>query len=1024
VRKKKEKAKSPVVEEKIPDNKSSFIHKLKWGNFGNVNKDSKSLATKKKKQQKSKSLTHSNNKINRREKAIDYMRGFSVLLMIITHVIALTFDHLDTSSRVAYNIGLVGGTISFTSFLLLSGISLRLSFEKYGTQDLTKFRKKLLVRALQVLIVYYVMAIVSFKVNNNGFSVPIDTQWLKNLIAILVFYRVPEFTEFLIPIIGFYVLFILFTKLFIYINKRFIFVVITSLISYALGYLLYQIDFNNKFLIAGKALLSGHEDLHTFPLFQYLPIFLVGMWIGNVLLKSANLKERSEIFAYLIIALTLVFAIFTQLYQQFEWGVFHFSPYASRFPPSLGFIVLSLNTSISFLLIFVLIENFILKIGKDMLQSLNFISINALDFLLIHTLFLSIFKYANQRFNTDKSWRYSNLQEILTIYLLTLLVCFVYIILKNLIKRFCSKEAGTYWLLTLRFMLIVLVLNFIGLFAVNYVNSAVNTEEKNLTIGTDLRKELNIQDDSDLWWDYNYKFRQRIELDISNSAEVARIVIDHKKLLEETKLSGQNGEDIKIVAQRDSDNLFQEKAVIFENLKMEDLKIFFQPLKDATISHYIYYGNPSQTVSTPGFDFNPEAQEVIPGNINTTEESNIVINTNRKWFLKGIDTTLELNVGINQMGGEILSAYYNISGLQSSNSELTKVADNAFTGKLDLIDFQPGKYDLEVTLITLADNIEVYTSRKIPIYISYPLYVSWTIDWEGWDVSDAELNDIAGISDKYKMPITHFFNPRIYIKSQYTMWGVSTQRADYLTNWVKGRRANNGDEIGLHLHLYEDFLKEIGITPKEDQKIIGIDRNETLLSAYSLEDLNKIFSWSIDMFAAKGLGQPVSFRSGAWISSVDVLQAAYNAGIKVDSSGRTGGKLNPANDKSTLIPWSLGIKTKPYLPSYASINAWYGQRIGIWEFPNNGADSYWFSLDMLKARFDENYLDKNNVLPEAQSVVYLSHPHGFTAIDSVKIRGLLDYMGKYKFSNDEGPVIYSTLEQTYNRWDKSLINGD
>ena len=90
--------------------------KTQIGRIKKVEKSTKKpakISKKAKKVVKEEKQAKPQNKI--RENLIDLLRGVAVLVMIITHVVAIAFNH--EGSRVIYYIGLVGGIASFTTFL-------------------------------------------------------------------------------------------------------------------------------------------------------------------------------------------------------------------------------------------------------------------------------------------------------------------------------------------------------------------------------------------------------------------------------------------------------------------------------------------------------------------------------------------------------------------------------------------------------------------------------------------------------------------------------------------------------------------------------------------------------------------------------------------------------------------------------------------------------------------------------------------------------------------------------------------
>ncbi|MCA9392308.1 hypothetical protein KC614_03840 [candidate division WWE3 bacterium] len=314
----------------------------------------------------------------------------------------------------------------------------------------------------------------------------------------------------------------------------------------------------------------------------------------------------------------------------------------------------------------------------------------------------------------------------------------------------------------------------------------------------------------------------------------------------------------------------------------------------------------------------------------------------------------------------------------------------------------------QYVLVVSVNYGEVEYARATDnIYVSYPLYISWTLDWEGYDVKDEYLSEISAISEKYNVPVTHFFNPRIYVNND-----ISVERAEYLTQWVSDRY-ENGDAIGLHMHMFPDMVSAAGVTPIEDPIQWGstlTDGYDILTSQYGYEDMRKMFSWSKDEFAAHGLPTPILYRAGGWFADEVTLKAASDSGMLVDSSGRTA--YNFGNNKVSG-PWDLDTTMQPYHPSVEDQNIQGSVNLPIWEFPNNGADSWAFTKEQMIKRFTDNYQTK--VLSEKKIVTYLSHPEWFSH-DDERVRGLFDSISTYSFENDGGPVVFVTLDDAYSIW--------
>src|SRR5690606_28658143 len=122
----------------------------------------------------------------------------------------------------------------------------------------------------------------------------------------------------------------------------------------------------------------------------------------------------------------------------------------------------------------------------------------------------------------------------------------------------------------------------------------------------------------------------------------------------------------------------------------------------------------------------------------------------------------------------------------------------------------------------------------------------------GYDVKREHLDTIARQSNEHGVPLTHFFNPRIY-----TNPNLSPTRAQELTNWVIARRDAHGDDIGLHLHMQPDMVRAAGVEVQENATRWGSnlkDGYDVLTSEYTYSDMVKMLNWSKSMFNSRGLG--------------------------------------------------------------------------------------------------------------------------------------------------------------------------
>jgi hypothetical protein len=429
---------------------------------------------------------------------------------------------------------------------------------------------------------------------------------------------------------------------------------------------------------------------------------------------------------------------------------------------------------------------------------------------------------------------------------------------------------------------------------------------------------------------------------------------------------------------------------------------------------YDYYSWKQGNSGSAGNLLDP-AREVLGETVCTPIEAEtmwVSIDGNRTWFLKGSQfSAAEKTLNIiavadaeTDPASDTVDYRYRINGTKVEG-DLESAGENRYTASISTEKLEPGTYTVTAVAENTCSSAE---SDPYTFNISYPLYVTWTIDWEGNDVKQEYLNDMHELSRKhYDFPMTHFFNPRIYATS-----AVSKTRADYLTNWVIDRRDTYGDSIGLHLHMYTDMVQAAGVTPHYDPcwGWSTTDGYDSLVSGYSYDDMDKILDWSADRFEENGLGNPKSFRAGGWFANETTLKALNDNGFDYDSSGRTNFVFGRNNVTS---PWDLTTTTQPYRPNVDNQNIGTGKTLDLWELPNNGGDSWAFSEEDMNKRYQEN--KTGEILPDKRVVTYLSHPDWFYE-DKPKLDGLFTRIETDLYQNDTGPVIFATLDEVYNIW--------
>lgn len=461
------------------------------------------------------------------------------------------------------------------------------------------------------------------------------------------------------------------------------------------------------------------------------------------------------------------------------------------------------------------------------------------------------------------------------------------------------------------------------------------------------------------------------------------------------------------------DNKFREINFDIVNPNSDKTNLRFELIdtigvKESNNYFYLYYGNVFlQDVFKLTSTAKPIDDKSFVVSIGEENKHPLNVDISRKWILKGgttLDTKFKSSqVKVSTSDTKIMStATLNIMDknfkiVQSVNM-LKDLGIESFTQSIDLSSLAVGDYAVQIS--ATVDGAKE-NSPKQKIHISWPLYVNWSIDWEGDDVTDKSLQTVESIANENKVPITHYFNPRIYVG------GMSSERSKFLTNWVLNRKAKNGDEIGLHLHMWYDMVKTIGITEKRepfwDDAKTGHDVPQT---AYSAEEFDQMVSWALMQFNAHGLPVPNVYRAGGWQINIDQLKVLAKYRFLADSSGRDSIKFGK---KQYQVPWSLYPTTKPYKPSIYDMNTPGVTNIGLWEFPNNGDNTSSYGPNSTKVidNFKENY--DGSALKEKQMFVILSHMQYFSNDEPV-VRRFFAEVSKSLASSDSGPVIYSTIQ--------------
>jgi len=947
---------------------------------------------------------------------LDKVRGLAVLLMFISHSIDFFYNGNSLSVDLAR---WFTATVAFTTFIYVSGASNYIAnVDLAGESDLWQ-RKKLhiLIKTFQFLLIYYLVAILLSLLDQKALNLDILKEILPN---ILIFKLIPTYTEFLIAFLILSLSLVLFGRVYKLIIKNSFVVILIGINAYILGMLLYQIDLGVD-LNHYKSLFVGHEQGYQFPVFQYFPIYLFGMKFGSELMGGKSKFKISWILQLLFISLLTLFFAITKTWQPVVGEGYIF---LQRWPPSVSFLIIGL-VFVQLVIIVYKFFNLFINNKQHKTSVIEFIGKNPLDFYVLHILLLESYKtfIGTKTGNVILVFMgFCTLTFVVSVLVYTMkkITILPKLQLESRINGIISERFEIMIKYTYRVIALLLVLA-IAFIVYSKVNVSEDTKISSVEEGVVKGYVAPEKDEDIIWWNKDYKYNSELMIKNIDSEHLLPkdswvvLQVNHRELVEKQK-SKLNADDLTVVYLLEGE--YHEQEVFIEEINTPTTKIYFQLNEnlapEASVgNYYLYYGNKQMDSDTT--ELSKPLLKTLKFKVSQGEENSalIVTNLSRAWYLKDYDKVspddknvlYKIQLTTNEViTDDIVSVIVTDSKDVENKYRPPKIDEKIYELQLPTEDLESGKYSIK----TVVEG-KNYESDTLTFNVSYPLFVTWTMDWEGYDVSEDNLRVMDELTSKYGMPMTTFFNPRIFAASE-----ISPARITRMVEWIKLGQKKRGDEIALHLHMHQDMISKIGLEPKTEPRWGGrVNGHDVLTTAYEYDEFKQIIEWSLEQYAVNGLPEPVSYRAGGWFIDEDNLRVLADLNFKIDSSGREAIIYGPNKIEN---PWTLSSTTKPYKPSLSNQNISAEPFLNIWEYPNNGMDSTNRDFEILRDKFDDNY--KSMPLEEPQVVTYLSHPHWFTKLDQSDMERIFDYIEPMKYENDNGPVIYSTLENTLSTIDK------
>ena len=327
-------------------------------------------------------------------------------------------------------------------------------------------------------------------------------------------------------------------------------------------------------------------------------------------------------------------------------------------------------------------------------------------------------------------------------------------------------------------------------------------------------------------------------------------------------------------------------------------------------------------------------------------------------------------------------------------------AANAFAASIDLRGLQAGTYRIDVVehLASGAEDVAAATS----VVLSQPEYVVWTLDFEGDAASDTALANTAALLDGQAVHASILWNARVWTTTQ-----VTPTEAGAMVGWANGR-ATKGDEIGLHVHAWADFVRDSGVTPRTAPNWSGrSDGYDVPLTAFDEAETRKLIDHAVELMTQHGFAKPTAFRAGGLFANAANLRAIAAAGFTVDSSATAAGGFG-----RLPLPWTLPKDAQPYRPSRDDANV--PGDLPLLEAPNIAGNTYALTVSTIQPTIRD---DLAMLAPAGQAAMarraltLVSHPATIDATERAAIESLFNALAPLRYDRDAGPLRFVTLSQ-------------
>jgi hypothetical protein len=333
--------------------------------------------------------------------------------------------------------------------------------------------------------------------------------------------------------------------------------------------------------------------------------------------------------------------------------------------------------------------------------------------------------------------------------------------------------------------------------------------------------------------------------------------------------------------------------------------------------------------------------------------------------------------------------------------QLTVRAGAQWAGSVGLAGVAPGEQTVDF-LVRLRDGTDRIVATKT-FLLSQPVYVVWTLDFEGDAATNETMDNAYAINRTYFVPMTIMWNPRVW-----TTTDVSAGRAEVMRQWTMNIANAGHGEVALHLHAWTDFVRAAGVTPRTAPSWAGrSDGYDVPLTAFDESETRRLLDHALRLMAEHGMPRPTTFRAGGLFANAANLRAVAAAGFNVDTSATPAGGFG-----RLVLPWTLRKDAQPYRPSSNDANA--PGDLPLLEVPNIAGNTYALDTRTIRPVIDADLAmvgPAGQIATARKTLTLVSHPGTIDATERAAIEALFKSFDPYRYDRDNGPVRFVTLAQ-------------